>query len=61
MLIKTLLNKVEPFKSFVYGSTCLQFVKGSEALVIDIGSRLNSQAAPMRQAAQPQAADIQLV
>jgi len=35
MLIKTLLNKVERFKSFVYGSVCVQLVDGLEALVID--------------------------
>ena len=42
MLIKTLLNKVERFKSFVYGSTCVMLVDGVEALVIDIEPRRNS-------------------
>ena len=42
MLIKTLLNKVERFKSFVYGSSSVQFVDGVEALVIDIDPRRNS-------------------
>ena len=42
MLIKTLLNKVERFKSFVYGSSSVQFVTGVEALVIDIEPRRNS-------------------
>jgi transposase len=42
MLIKTLLNKVERFKSFVYGSIWVQLVDGVEALVIDIEPRRNS-------------------
>ena len=42
MLIKTLLNKVERFKSFVYGSTCVTLIDGVEALVIDIEPRRNS-------------------
>lgn len=42
MLIKTLLNKVERFKSFVYGSTHVMLVHGVEALVIDIEPRRNS-------------------
>ena len=42
MLIKTLLNKVERFKSFVYGSIRVTLVDGVEALVIDIEPRRNS-------------------
>jgi transposase len=42
MLIKTLLNKVERFKSFVYGTTQVMLVGGVEALVIDIVPRRNS-------------------
>ncbi|MCP4073942.1 MAG: ISL3 family transposase [Hyphomicrobiales bacterium] len=42
MLIKTLLNKVERFKSFVYGSVCVMLVCGTEAMVIDIEPRRNS-------------------
>ncbi len=42
MLIKTLLNKVVRFKSFVYGSVCVMLVGGTEALVIDIEPRRNS-------------------
>ncbi|RME32383.1 MAG: ISL3 family transposase, partial [Deltaproteobacteria bacterium] len=42
MLIKTLLNKVERFKSFVYGSVAVRLVDGVEALVIDIEPRRNS-------------------
>ena len=42
MLIKTLLNKVIRFKSFVYGSTCFMLVGDTDALVIDIEPRRNS-------------------
>ena len=42
MLIKTLLNKVERFKSFVYGTVCVTLVGGTEALIIDIVPRRNS-------------------
>ncbi len=42
MLIKTLLNKVERFKSFVYGTVCFKQVNGVEALIIDIVPRRNS-------------------
>lgn len=42
MLIKTLLNKVERFKSFVYGTVCIMLVTDIEALVIDIEARRNS-------------------
>jgi hypothetical protein len=42
VLIKTVLNKVERFKSFVYGPIGVQFVDGVEALVIDIEARLNN-------------------
>jgi len=42
MLIKTLLNKVERFKSFVYDDIGFKFVDGVEALVIDIVPRRNS-------------------
>ncbi len=42
MLIKTLLNKVERFKSFVYGSTRVMLIGGTEALVVDINPRRNS-------------------
>jgi len=45
MLIKTLLNKVERFKSFIYGDVRFKTVKGSEALVIDIKARRNSKPA----------------
>jgi len=42
MLIKTLLNKVIRFKSFVYSSICIMRVDGADALVIDIKPRRNS-------------------
>ena len=43
MLIKTLLNKVERFKSFIYGTASFIVVNGGDALVIDIEPRRNSQ------------------
>lgn len=43
MLIKTLLNKVERFKSFIYDSIGIMLVDGVEVLVVDIKPRLNSQ------------------
>lgn len=42
MLIKTLLNKVERFKSFIYESISVMYIYGVEALVVDIKPRLNS-------------------
>ena len=42
MLIKTLLNKVERFKSFIYGNSRISTVDGFEALVIDIKPRKSS-------------------
>lgn len=42
MLIKTLLNKAEHFKSFVFTTVSLCIVKGTEAVVIDIVARKNS-------------------
>jgi len=41
MLIKTLLNKVERFKSFIYGDSKLMTIGGNKALVIDIKPRRN--------------------
>lgn len=42
MLIKTLLNKVERFKSFIYGDSRLTIVNGADSLIIDIKPRRNS-------------------
>jgi len=42
MLIKTLLNKVERFKSFIYGDSRLTTINGVDALIIDIKPRRNS-------------------
>lgn len=42
MLIKTLLNKVERFKSFVYTSVCLKQINAKDALIIGIEPRRNS-------------------
>ena len=41
MLIKTLLNKVEHFKSFIFGDTCLMEVDGLESVIIEIKPRKN--------------------
>jgi transposase len=42
MLIKTLLNKVERFKSFIYGDSKIMTVGGDAALVVNIKPRRNS-------------------
>jgi transposase len=42
MLIKTLLNKIERFKSFVYTTTKIVLIEGVEALIVDIVPRRNS-------------------
>ena len=42
MLIKTVLNRVERYKSFVFGAVTFQLVNCSEALVIEIKARANS-------------------
>ena len=42
MLIKTLLNKVENFKSFVNKAVSIEVVKGREAIVVDIKTRENA-------------------
>jgi hypothetical protein len=39
---KTMLNKIERFKSFVYTSTYIMLISGTEALVINIEPRRNS-------------------
>ena len=36
MLIKTLLNRIGHFKSFVFGAVTFQDINGSEALVVEI-------------------------
>src|SRR5919201_1301688 len=41
MLLKTVLNKVEHFKSFVFGKAQFSTVNGFETLVIDITPRKN--------------------
>ena len=42
MLIKTVLNRLECFKSFVFGTITMQTIKGSEAVVVEIKARANS-------------------
>jgi len=43
MLVKTILNKIEKFKSFVYGTTYWEERAGEKSLVIELHSRKNSQ------------------
>jgi transposase len=43
MLIKTLLNKIEHYKSFVYRSVYFGTAKGTEALIVEIKPRTNAQ------------------
>jgi transposase len=42
MLVKTVLNRVEHFKSFVFFAVSFQLVNGSKALVVEIKVRTNS-------------------
>jgi len=42
MLVKTVLNKVEHFKSFVFGTVIFEKIEGAEALVIEVNARANS-------------------
>ena len=42
MLIKTILNKIEKFKSFVYGKIRLENIGGVEALVVELKPRENA-------------------
>jgi transposase len=42
MLVKTVLNRVEHFKSFVFCAVNFQMVHGSEALVVELKARANS-------------------
>lgn len=39
MLIKTILNKVEKFKSFIYGKITLEWIKEREALIVEVKPR----------------------
>ena len=42
MLIKTILNKVEKFKSFVYRKITMETIAGTDALVVEVNPRGNS-------------------
>ncbi len=42
MLLKTILNKMEKYKSFVYAGVRFEVVEGQEALVVDVRSRANA-------------------
>ena len=44
MLIKTVLNRIEKFKSYVYGEVTIDERDGMTAVVIDIRARKNSPA-----------------
>ncbi len=43
MLIKTLLNKVEKYESFVYEGVRFEVVEGREALVVEMRARANAE------------------
>ena len=42
MLIKTILNKIEKFKSFIYGKITLEWISGAEALIVEVKPRRNT-------------------
>lgn len=42
MLVKTVLNRVEHFKSFVFGSVKFQMIRGAKALVVEVKPRANA-------------------
>ena len=42
MLIKTILNRLEKFKSFVYGKTYFKTIEGQSSLIIELKARKNS-------------------
>lgn len=42
MLIKTILNKIEKFKSFIYGKITMEQIKGMDALIVEIKPRQNT-------------------
>src|SRR5439155_4569113 len=42
MLVKTILNRVEKFKSFVYGQTYLEPMSGENAIIVELLDRANS-------------------
>ncbi len=41
MLIKTILNKIEKFKSFIYEKVCIEKIKGKEAIIVSVLARRN--------------------
>ena len=45
MLIKTILNKIEKFKSFIYGKITLEWISGAEALIVEVKPRRNTKSA----------------
>lgn len=42
MLIKTILNRIEKFKSFVYGECCFEEIDNTPSLIVDVAARKNA-------------------
>lgn len=42
MLIKTILNKIEKFKSFIYGKITLERISGTVSLIVEVKARQNA-------------------
>ena len=42
MLIKTILNRIEKFKSFVYGTIKYEKITGEDVIVVEVLARKNS-------------------
>jgi len=42
MLIKTILNKIEKFKSFIYGKITLERMNGADSLIVEVKPRQNA-------------------
>jgi len=42
MLIKTILNRIEKFKSFIYGKITLEQINGTDTLIVEVEPRRNA-------------------
>ena len=42
MLVKTILNKVEKFKSFVYGECTFEKIGNKSSIIVDVAARKNA-------------------
>ena len=42
MLVKTILNKVEKFKSFVYGECTFENIGNKSSIIVDVAARKNA-------------------